>query len=198
MSDIRSKYAGAAAKAEQDLGSKIQVQGKSVETFGPESRIRGVGKPSLGFNSPINFTHTGISGGTQVIKLGDPEGAVAAKGGITATDYTSGTPYTNPILNAMLRKGMAVGEVNYAVGAVAQFNESIDYGSVNLGGTYSTRPLQNIILASKRNTQQNSLLLTLDFTGQGIVLDTFNALFITCGIDQVISQFTVNPAAVVS
>ncbi len=96
----------------------------------------------------------------------------------------------------MLRKGMVAGEVNYGVGAVAQFNSAISYGSVNLGGTYSARPLQNIILASKRNTQQNALLLTLDFTGQGIVLNPDNALFITCAASATISQFTVNPAAV--
>jgi hypothetical protein len=65
-----------------------------------------------------------------------------------------------------------------------------------LGGTFSKRPLQNIIQASKRNTQQNSLLLTLDFSGQGIVLDSGNALFITCAAGGTITQFTVNPAAV--
>lgn len=192
----KSKYLGVASKAEADLASSIQVQGKSVETFGPTSQIRGVGRPSLGFNSPINFTHTAASGAAEVIKLGDPEGSVAALGGYSPTAYTSGTPYTNSVLNAMLRKGMAVGEVNYGVGAVSQFNSSINYGSVNIGGTYSTRPLQNIILASKRNTQQNSLLLTLDFTGQGIVLNPDNALFISCAASATISQFTINPAAV--
>jgi hypothetical protein len=191
-----SKYSGAAARADQDLSSKIQVQGRSVETFGPTSQIRGVGRPSLGFNSPINFTHTAASGAAEVIKLGDPEGAVAALGGFTTTNYTSGTPFTNAVLNAMLRKGMVIGEVNYAVGAVAQFNSTIDYGSINLGGTFSKRPLQNIILSSKRNTQQNALLLTLDFSGQGIVLNSDNALFISCAASQTISQFTVNPAAV--
>lgn len=191
-----SKYAGAAAKAEQDLGQRIQVQGKSVETFGPESVIRGVGKPSLGFNSPISFTHTAASGAAEIIKLGDPEGAVAALGGYSVTAYDSGTPYTNTVLNNMLRKGMTVGQVNYEVAAASQFGQALDYGSVNIGGTFSKRPLQNIIQASKRNTQQNALLLTLDFTGQGIVLDPNNALFITCAADGTITQFTVNPAAV--
>lgn len=191
-----SKYAGAAAKAEADLSSSIQIQGKSVETFGPTSQIRGVGKPSLGFNSPISFTHTAATGAAEIIKIGDPEGAVAALGAYSTTNYDSGTPFTNAVLNAMLRKGMVIGEVNYEVGAATQFSQAINYGSVNLGGTFSSRPLQNIIQASKRNTQQNALLLTLDFSGQGIVLDSGNALFITCAAGGTITQFTVNPAAV--
>ena len=199
MSDRLSKYAGVSAKAEAELGRKIQLQGKSVETFGAVASIRGVGKPSLGFNSPISFTHTGVSGGAQIIKLGDPHGAVAALGSKSATDYTSGAPYSNTILNNLfVSNPMTAGEVNYEVGAAAQFSEAIDYGSVNLGGTYSSRPLQNIIQASKRNTQQNSLLLTLDFSGQGVVFDANNALFVTCGVSQVITQFTINPAAVAS
>jgi hypothetical protein len=191
-----SKYQGVSARAKEDLASQIQVQGRSVETFGPTSQIRGVGRPSLGFNSPINFSHTSASGGIETIKIGDPEGAVAALGGFTTTNYTTGTPYTNAVLNAMLRRGMVIGEVNYGVGTVSQFGSTLDYGSINLGGTFSKRPLQNIILSSKRNTQQNSLLLTLDFTGQGIVLNSDNALFIACAADATISQFTVNPAAV--
>lgn len=194
-----SPYAGVSARAEAELGRKIQLQGKSVETFGPVSSIRGVGKPSLGFNSPISFTHTAASGGAEIVKLGDPHGAVAAQGSKSVTAYTSGTPYTNAVLNNMfINNPMTAGEVNYEVGAASQFSQAIDYGSVNLGGTYSSRPLQNIIQASKRNTQQNSLLLTLDFTGQGVVFDANNALFITVAASGTITQFTVNPAAVAS
>jgi len=192
-----SPYAGAASRAESELGRRIQVQGKSVESFGPVSQIRGVGKPSLGFNSPISFTHTAASGAAETVKLGDPHGAVAALASVSATPYTSGTPYTNAVLNNMfISNPMTAGEVNYEVGAASQFSQSINYGSVNVGGTYSSRPLQNIIQASKRNTQQNSLLLTLDFSGQGVVFDANNALFITVAASGTITQFTVNPAAV--
>ena len=193
-----SKYAGVARQAEAALGSRIQVQGKSVETFGPESHIRGVGRPSLGFNSPVSFTHTSASGGAEIIKLGDATGAVASQASYAAiTNYDSGTPYTNTVLNDLLRNGMEVGLVNYEVGAASQFNSAIDYGSVNHGGSFATRPIQNTVLLSKRNTQQNALLLTLDFSGQGIVLDVFNAVFITCAASATITQWTMLPSAVV-
>jgi hypothetical protein len=195
----KSIYAGAAARAEQDLGKRIQLQGKQAESFGPISQIRGVGKPKLGFNSPINFTHEAASGAAEIVKLGDGIGGVEDLGGYTVTAYDSGTPYSNSVLNNKLDlTPCVVGEVNYGVGAVAQFNEVIEYASANLGGTFSKRPLQNIILVSKRNTQQNSLLLTLDFAGQGVVLDSDNALFITVGASQTISQFTISPVAVSS
>lgn len=193
----KSKYSGVAKQAEAALGSRIQVQGKSVETFGPESHIRGVGRPSLGFNSPVSFTHTSASGGAEIIKLGDATGAVAAQAAKTVTNYDSGTPYTNAVLNDLLRNGMEVGLVNYEVGAASQFNSALDYGSVNHGGSYATRPIQNTVLLSKRNTQQNALLLTLDFSGQGIVLDVFNAVFITCAASATITQWTMLPSAVV-
>jgi len=195
----RSPYAGISSRAEAELGRKIQIQGKSVESFGAVSQIRGVGKPSLGFNSPISFTHTSASGAAETVKLGDPHGAVAALAGVNATAYTSGTPYSNSVLNQMfISNPMTAGEVNYEVGATSQFSQSINYGSVNVGGTYSSRPLQNIIQASKRNTQQNALLLTLDFSGQGVVFDANNALFITVAASGTITQFTINPAAVAS
>jgi hypothetical protein len=193
-----SKYAGVARQAEAALGSRIQVQGKSVETFGAESHIRGVGRPSLGFNSPVSFTHTSGVGAFEVIKLGDATGAVASQASYAAiTEYKSGTPYTNAVLNDLLRNGMEVGLVNYEVGTSAQFNSAIDYASINHGGSFATRPIQNTVLLSKRNTQQNALLLTLDFSGQGIVLDVFNALFITCAADSTITQWTMLPTAVV-
>jgi hypothetical protein len=197
---MKSKYADVAVRAERDLGKEIQVQGKAIETFGPESLIRGIGKPQLGFNSPIAFSHTvGTGAGkAEIVKLGDPEGLVAQAGGITATNYTSGQPWTNAQLNALLRNGMTVGLVNYEVDNVAQFGQSIQYASTNHGGSYTARPLGNQVNASKRNTQQNALLLTIDFTGQGIVLDTFNCLFITVGVGRTISQWNMVPAAVVS
>lgn len=193
-----SKYAGVARQAEAALGSRIQVQGKSVETFGAESHIRGVGRPSLGFNSPVSFSHTAAAAAAEVIKLGDATGAVASQSSYAAiTDYTSGTPYNNRVLNDLLRNGMEVGTVNYEVGTASQFNSAINYGSINHGGSFATRPIQNTILLSKRNTQQNALLLTLDFSGQGIVLDVFNALFITCAASSTITQWTMLPSAVV-
>ena len=164
----------AARRAVSAVGPNIRTQGKSGQTIGGVSQNIGGGRMDLGVAEPFGFTHT--SAAAETVKVGDPTGAVAAAGSKTITAYTSGTKFTNAILNDLLRNPVAISTINYEVAAASDFNDSMEYAAINIGGAYASKPLNSVFTMSKRNTQQNSLLLTGEWP-EGIVLGPTSCLF---------------------
>lgn len=177
----------AAHRATKNVGPQIRVQGKSGQTIGGVSQNVGGGRMDLGVSEPFGYTHTCASG-TEIIKIGDSTGAVAAKTGKSVTAYDTGTAYTNTVLNEILREPIAVGTINYEVAATSDFTQAMEYAAANAGGAYAVKPINSVFTMSKRNTQQNSLLLTGEWP-EGLVFGPKSCLFHTVPVTTVTVNF---------
>ncbi len=172
----KNSAAMAEARALKNVGPRTRVQGASGQTIGGVSRNVGGGRLDLGVNEPFGYTHT--SAAAEIIVVGDPTGAIQAATGTTATAYDTGTAYTNAVLNDLLRNPVSIDTINYEVAATADFANSFQYGGANIGGSYAVRPINSSFTMSKRNTQQNSLLLTASWP-EGLVLGPSSCLLHT-------------------
>jgi hypothetical protein len=93
-----------------------------------------------------------------------------------------------------LRNPVAINTINYEVAAAADFaGNFFDYASSNIGGSYASRPLGSSFTMSKRNTQQNNLLLTAEWP-EGLVLGPLSCLFIQ--VNTTTSTCTFQPQSV--
>ncbi|MCP4789164.1 MAG: hypothetical protein GY881_02895 [Gammaproteobacteria bacterium] len=176
------------ARALKNVAPVTRVQGKSGQTIGGVSQNVGGGRFDLGVNEPFGYTHTAAA--AEIVKIGDPTGAIASRLSKSATVYDSGTAYTNAILNELLRNPVSIDTINYEVAATADFASSFEYASANLGGSYAARPINSSFTMSKRNTQQNSLLLTAEWP-EGLVLGPGSCLFHT--VDTTTVTVTMQP-----
>lgn len=182
-----------AARALSNVAPRTRVQGASGQTIGGVSRNIGGGRFDLGSAEPFGFTHT--SAADEYIKIGDPTGAIEASSGkAAATVYDTGTAFSNAVLNDLLRNPVAINTINYEVAAAADFaGNFFDYASSNIGGSYASRPLGSSFTMSKRNTQQNNLLLTAEWP-EGLVLGPLSCLFIQ--VNTTTSTCTFQPQSV--
>jgi hypothetical protein len=164
------------ARALSNVAPRTRIPGKSGRTIGGISRNVGGGRFELGASEPFGFTHT--AAGDEYVKIGDPTGAIeAASGKAAATAYDNGTAFTNAVLNTLLYSPTSIVLVNREVQAAADFSNTFEYSGINLGGSYAARPLTSSFTMSKRNTQQNALLLTAEWP-EGLVLGPNSCLFI--------------------
>ncbi len=156
-------------------------QNANFSVIGGKSMQTGGGRIDLGINEPFGFTHTDAGPGS-VIVIGDSTGSVTAQvltgKGLAATAYNTGTSYTNTVLNDLLRNPVSIDTINYSASNTTQFSQSYQYAGVNLGGSVQVRPINSSFTMSKRNTQQNSLLLTALWP-EGLVLGPSSCLIQT-------------------
>jgi len=165
----------ATARKAADVMPRTRLQGANAHTVGGVSKNVGGGRADLGVNSAFGFTHT--SAADETVKIGDPTGAVAASGSKAVTNYTTGSKFTNAILNDLFYSPISVDLISWSVTAVSDFDDSFDHASINMGGKYLESPLNTDFTMSQRNTQQNSLLLTNEWP-EGLVIGPRNCFFI--------------------
>ena len=141
----------------------------------------GVTPVSLGAEFPLTIVHTAGTDGADVIAIGDPDGVVAAVEGLSPeASYTTCT-WNKAQLASFFRKGAILKEINIEVSTSSQFAQSFTYRSASFDGSSGSKPLQGALVASKRATDQNTTIRTLDLrrVGGQILLDHANALFMT-------------------
>lgn len=141
----------------------------------------GVTPVSLGAEFPLVIAHTAGTDGADVIAIGDPDGVVAAIFNLSPeASYTTCT-WNKAQLASFFRKGAIIKEVNVEVSTASQFTQSFTYRSASFDGSSGSKPLQGALVASKRATDQNTTIRTLDLrrVGGQLLLDHNNALFMT-------------------
>jgi hypothetical protein len=178
---------------------RIEFQRSALPTVAVVSRalenntVISEAKPSsVGAVSDINFIipSKGIPGAFSVTldnsggmddkhyMIGDPDGVCAElKGG--TIDVADGGTVDPAIMNKLLRLPLSVGQINYEVAdSVSQFSKDfrILYGDVD--GNLVQVPLAAQVAAARRNTQQNSKLLTLELP-QPMVFNDLTGVFLT-------------------
>lgn len=173
------QYSKAAAEAAR-LAPSVAVN-PEVSSVVAGVTNSGVSPVNLGAEFPLTIVHTAGTDGADVIAIGDPDGVVAAAFSLNPeASYTTCT-WTKAQLASFFRKGGIIKEINVEVSAASQFAQSFTYRSASFDGSSGSKPLQGALVASKRATDQNTTIRTLDLrkVGGQILLDHSNALFMT-------------------
>lgn len=176
---MKHSYNKAAAEASR-LAPSVAVNPEVSNVLAGVTNT-GVQPVSLGAEFPLVIVHTAGTDGADVIAIGDPDGVVAAVEGLSPeASYTTCT-WNKAQLASFFRKGAVIKELNVEVSAAAQFAQSFTYRSTSFDGSSGSKPLEGALVASKRATDQNTTIRTLDLRRVGgmILLDHSNALFMT-------------------
>jgi glucose/arabinose dehydrogenase len=183
MNDILTQM-----KAESAYGAAAQLR-KTINTTAPSRTVAGVNTGNvsqvyLGDMDPITIQHTSASGAAEIIKIGDLYGVIAKANNIaTQTEYsdTTASTWTAAQLASLCEKGILVAQINYVVDNNSQFANPFRYATTDSSGANGGRDIKGRFSASQRSTDQNLLVKTLDLSqnGKQLLLDPFNALFIT-------------------
>lgn len=186
MSDYNSSFGddlakrNAVAAADQlAVRTKVNTRGNQVVAGVTKGGVDAVGLGSL---MPFTISHTSGTAAAETIAVGNPGSVVSSALGITVTDYdTAGSTWAPAALAEQARNGFLIGGLNYQVSVASQFANALIYGTSDLGKTTGSKPLNGLLTASQRSTDQNLLIKTLDFSSLGgqILVDTYNALFLT-------------------
>ena len=176
-SDMRSSVA--AQKYAPGLGSKLSVN-PEVETVIAGVTRTEVSSTNLGAIMPIVISHTAGTAG-DLIKIGDPDGTVAAAWGLTPSATYTTSDFTPAQLASFFRKGALLRSLNVEVSAATQFAQNFNYRTAEIDGSQANKNIKGALTASKRATDQNTTIRTLDFGKLGgfLLLDHDNALFYT-------------------
>jgi hypothetical protein len=179
----RPTYSPSAAAAAQAISANVGVNPINTQTIAGVT-YSGIDRPNLGSLEPVVIIHTAGTGAAEVIKIGDYYGAIATKLGLSPeSDYsdTSGSTWQPDALASFILPGMVIRGLNYEVDVATQFVQPLIYASVDAGGTYASTRLNGRLTGSKRSTDQNLLVKTLDMAsfGRPLILDQNNAVFLT-------------------
>lgn len=174
-------------KAKEAAGAAAQLS-KTINSSAPNATVAGVNKGVvspvyLGDMDPITIQHT--AGSTnEIIKIGDYYEIIADANGIDSTkDYSDadGSTWSETRLASLCEKGLLVAEINYVVDNQDQFAQPFKYASTDASKANGGRDIKGRFSAAQRSTDQNLLVKTLDLSAPGkqLLLDPWNALFIT-------------------
>ena len=171
----------AAQKYAPGLGSTLAVN-PEVETVIAGVTRTEVSATNLGAIMPVVISHTAGTAG-DLIKIGDPDGTVAASWGLSPSATYTTSDYTPAQLASFFRKGALMRSLNVEVSAAAQFAQNFFYYTADVDSSAARKNIKGALTASKRATDQNTTIRTLDFGKLGgfLLLDHDNALFYTIG-----------------
>ena len=169
----------AAAKYAPGLGSKLAVN-PEVETVIAGVTRTEVSSTNLGAIMPVVISHTAGTAG-DLIKIGDPDGTVAAAWGLAPSATYTVADYTPAQLASFFRKGALLRSLNVEVANASQFAQNFFYYTADVDSSAARKNIKGALTASKRATDQNTTIRTLDFGKLGgfLLLDHDNALFYT-------------------
>lgn len=197
MYDLNAARKAANLNVAQQLQSKVNVNQADTTV------IAGVGKASgsktyLGNLQPLIIQHTAGTA-AEIIKIGDPFDAVRVANGIGATsEYsdTTASTWTAAVLAQFAIAGFTIREINYQVDSATQFSQPLRYMSADMSKSTGGKNLAGMVKSQQRSVDQNTLIRTIEFTGADgqLVIDTFNALFLTVASERTVT-LTVTPGA---
>jgi hypothetical protein len=176
-SDLRT--AAAAQKYAPGLGSTLSVN-PEVETVIAGVTRTEVSSTNLGAIMPVVISHTAGTAG-DLIKIGDPDETVAAAWNLVPSETYTTSDYSPKQLSSFFRKGALLRSLNVEVSTASQFAQNFFYYTADVDSSAARKNIKGALTASKRATDQNTTIRTLDFGKLGgfLLLDHDNALFYT-------------------
>lgn len=168
------------------LAPEVQVNTNGISAFGSVAQARGYSSNTRRIPSAVTLICDNSAGvAAQLYMIGDPNGMVAAKFGITAIAPTSVTGLTPAAFNASLVGGpLLVRGINYkATSGAVQFDQRFQFADADLDRGQLT---DLVVPQYIRNTANDPNLLTLEF-GEGFELDWNSGFILSAGIAQRVS-----------
>ena len=186
----------AAAQVAANIAPKIQTQQNQQVNIGPVGQINTSPGLSLGPVMPITLIADNSGGSkTATYKIGDPGNVCSGVLGLTITDWSATGTWQNAQLQEYARMGYVITQINYKVSSNAnQFAQTFSYAVVNPGRAYQVTPLNTSITATERNTQQNTLLQTINWP-EGLTFITGTIAYLNVMAGQTVT-LTCNYAAI--
>ena len=165
------------------LNPAIQVNTNGISSFGSVAQARGYSSNARRIPSAVTLICDNSAGvAAQLYMIGDPNGMVAAKFGITAIPPTSVTGLTPAAFTASLVGGpLLVTGLNYnSTSGAVQFSQRFQFADADLD---RGQLIDLVVPQYVRNTAQDPNLLTLEF-GEGFELDWNSGFILSAGIAQ--------------
>lgn len=159
----------------------VRNVGNKVVTFPtPGEGFNGISRLSQGtmdgVANYVNLTLENAGGAAVTYIIGDPDGIVAAAGGLTVVPPDSGS-ITPSVFNASCRRGYAIERINYEVTtSPVQFQQAFNVVRGDVNGGFNRDPYN--IAGANRPTNFNPNLLVLELGGR-VILDQTHALVLT-------------------
>lgn len=161
------------------LGSVLTVN-PEVDTVISGVTYTNISNFNLGPIMPITIANT--SGASdEILQIGDPDGVVKGLFSIpTKIGRWDNADYSPIELASFFRKGAVIRQMNFDTSDAAQFTKAFNYYAVDVDGSSASKDIRGSLVTSRRATDSDSLVRTLDFGyDSGVLLNHENAIYLT-------------------
>ena len=160
------------------LGSNLNIN-PEVDTVVSGVTYTNISSVDLGDIMPIAVQNTTTLAGNQILQIGDPDGLIGASFGVTAKSWDTGD-YTASQLASFFRKGAIIRGYNLETTNVNQYAMPFNYYAIELDGSAANKDIRGSLVASRRSTDNDGLVRTLDFGyDSGVLMNHSNAMYLT-------------------
>jgi hypothetical protein len=162
------------------LGSVLNINSE-IDTVVSGVTYTNVSSVDLGGIMPIAIQNTTV-GANRILQIGDPDGVIDAtfsiSGGIS-TSWDTGD-YTASQLASFFRKGAIIRGYNLETTNVNQYAMPFNYYAIELDGSAANKDIRGSLVSSRRATDSDGLIRTLDFGyDSGVLMNHSNAMYLT-------------------
>ena len=159
------------------LGSVLSVN-PEVDTVIAGVTYTNISNVDLGPIMPITISNT-TDAGDEILQIGDPDGVIKGLYGLTVKSWDM-ADYSSQQLASFFRKGAVIRQMNFDTSDAVQFTKTFNYYAIELDGSAANKDIRGSLVASRRATDRDGLVRTLDFGyDSGILLNHENAIYLT-------------------
>jgi hypothetical protein len=161
------------------LGSVLTVN-PEVDTVIAGVTYTNISNVDLGPMMPITIANTTDSE-DEILQIGDPDGVIKRLFSISTMDTGWDTGDYSPIqLASFFRKGAVIRQMNFDTSDAVQFTKAFNYYAVDVDGSSASKDIRGSLVTSRRATDSDGLVRTLDFGyDSGVLLNHENAIYLT-------------------
>jgi hypothetical protein len=160
------------------LGSNLSIN-PEVDTVVSGVTYTNISSVDLGDIMPITIQNTTTWTGNAVLQIGDPDGVIRNTFGIVSKTWDNGDYLPNQ-LASFFRKGAIIRGYNLETTNVNQYAMPFNYYAIELDGSAANKDIRGSLVASRRATDSDGLIRTLDFGyDSGVLMNHSNAMYIT-------------------
>jgi hypothetical protein len=159
------------------LGSVLTVN-PEVDTVIAGVTYTNISNVDLGPIMPITIANT-TGAGDEILQIGDPDGVIKGLYGLITKSWDT-ADYSSEQFASFFRKGAVIRQMNFDTSDAVQFTKTFNYYAVDVDGSSASKDIRGSLVTSRRSTDSNSLVRTLDFGyDSGVLLNHENAIYLT-------------------